>query len=74
MKITILVVSIFIGIVGFNEVLANDEKMHMGNHHHEMSMTDARISLGASPEMKQRQLFNMRSHVEAVKSIIGLMA
>jgi hypothetical protein len=73
MKRTILVVSSFIGIVGFNGVFADDGKMHMENHH-EMSMMDARTSLGVSPEMKQHQLSNMRSHVEAVKSIVGLMA
>ena len=44
--------------------------------HHNMihSMNDGRTSLGLSPEMKQHQLLNMRSHVEAVRAIIGLMA
>ncbi len=74
MKKILLVVSTFIGIAGFNGVFADDEKMHMGNHHHEMSEMDTRTSLGVSPEMKQHQLSNMRSHVEAIKSIVGLMA
>ena len=39
-----------------------------------MNMTDTRISLGLSERMKQHQLANMRSHVEAIKSIVGLMA
>jgi hypothetical protein len=38
------------------------------------SMNDGRISLGLSPEMKQHQLSNMRSHLEAVQAIIGLIA
>ena len=39
-----------------------------------MSMMDTRIPLGLSEEMKQHQLSNMREHVEAIKSIVGLMA
>jgi hypothetical protein len=74
MKKILLAVSVFIGIAGFNGVFADDEKMHMGNHHHEMSEMDTRTSLGVSPEMKLHQLSNMRSHVEAIKSIVGLMA
>jgi len=74
MKKILLVVSAFIGMAGFNGVFADDEKMHTGNHHHEMSEMDTRTSLGVSPEMKQHQLSNMRSHVEAIKSIVGLMA
>ena len=74
MKNILLVVSTFIGIAGINGVFADDEKMYGGTHHHEMSDMDTRISLGVSPEMKQHQLSNMRSHVEAIKSIVGLMA
>jgi hypothetical protein len=48
--------------------------MHHGNHHHEMNVEDTRISLELLPEMKQHQLSNMRGHVEAIKSIAGLMA
>lgn len=74
MKNILISASVFIGIVGLNAAIADDEKMHMGNHHHEMSMMDARTSLGLSAEMKQHQLTNMRGHVEAIKSIVGLMA
>lgn len=52
---------------------AAEPMMHHGNHH-QTSMADTRISLQLSPEMKQHQLANMRGHVEAVKSIVGLMA
>jgi len=63
-----------IGLVGFNCVFADYEMMNMGNHHHEISIMDTRISLGESPQMKQHQLSIMREHVEAIKSIAGLMA
>lgn len=42
--------------------------------HHDDAMADTRISLKLSPKMKQHQLSNMRSHVEAVRSIVGLLA
>jgi len=42
--------------------------------HHGDATGDKRISLALSPEMKQHQLSNMRSHVEAVRSIVGLIA
>lgn len=74
MKRILLAALTFTGIVSCNGVFADDEKMHMGNHHHESTAMDTRTSLGVSPEMKQHQLSNMRSHVEAVKSIVGLMA
>lgn len=35
---------------------------------------DSRISLGLSERMKVHQLQNMRSHVEAVQMIIGLLS
>ena len=39
-----------------------------------MSMMDTRTSLGLPEEMKQHQLSNMREHLEAIQSIIGLMS
>ena len=74
MKRILIAVSVFIGIVGLHAAFAADEKMHMGGQHHDMSMMDTRTSLGLSAEMKQHQLSNMREHVEAVKTIIGLMS
>jgi hypothetical protein len=74
MKTIMLAVSAFIGVAVFNGAFADDEKMHMKNHHHEMSSMDMRTSIGVTGEMKQHQLSNMRGHVEAVKSIVGLMA
>ena len=74
MKRILIAVSVFIGIVGLNAASAADEKMQHQTHHHDMSMTDARISLGLSPEMKQHQLSNMREHLEAVNSVISLMS
>lgn len=46
----------------------------MENHHHDMSTMDMRTHLGVTGEMKQHQFANMRSHVEAIKSIVGLMS
>lgn len=46
----------------------------MVHHHIKPSIIDDRISLGLSPPMKQHQLSNMRSHLEAVQTIVGLMA
>jgi hypothetical protein len=54
-----------------NSLAADGDGMqHM--HHH--GMMDNRISLDLSPEMKQHQLSNMRSHVQAVQSIVGLLS
>ena len=48
--------------------------MKEGSHHKMHSIEDSRISLGLSPAMKQHQLANMRAHVEAVQTIIGLIS
>ena len=74
MKRILIAASVFIGITGFNVAFAADEKMRHENHRHVMSMMDTRISLGLSAEMKQHQLSNMREHLEAINSIVGLMA
>jgi hypothetical protein len=74
MKKNLIAVSAFIGIVGLNAAFAATEQMQHQSHHHDMSMMDMRTSLGLSAEMKQHQLSNMREHVEAVQSIIGLMS
>lgn len=66
----LITVTALIGIIGFNAASAADESMH----HHDMSMMDMRTSLNLSAEMKQHQLSNMRSHVEAIKNIVGLIA
>ncbi|HEU0233940.1 MAG TPA: cytochrome C [Gallionella sp.] len=74
MKRILMAVSAFIGVIGLNVAFAANEKMQHQNHHHEMSVVDTRTSLELSAEMKQHQLSNMREHVEAVNSIIGLMS
>lgn len=56
---------------------AEDNKgsgVEMMPHHMKHSMNDERISLGLSSEMRQHQLSNMRSHLEAVQAIVSLMA
>ena len=69
-------VLILIGIIGSNIVFAECGEIHenMKKHNHKMNMTETRISLGLPAKMKQHQLANMRSHVEAIKSIVGLMS
>ena len=71
----------FAGILLFTGMTFNsfaedkDHTMEQMRHHHRMqSLNDGRISLGLSPAMKRHQLSNMRSHVEAVQSIVGLLA
>jgi hypothetical protein len=72
MKKTIMLIGIlFLAGLAFNS-FAEDNTHKMSHKMH--SAEDGRVSLGLSPAMKQHQLANMRSHVEAVQSIIGLMA
>jgi hypothetical protein len=70
----LLAMAVFVGTAGANAALAEDAMLQMGNHRHDMSVLDTRTSLGVSGPMKQHQLSNMREHVEAIKSIVGLMA
>ena len=69
-----------IGLLFFSWTTSNssaEDKTHRmdeGSHHKMHSMEDSRTSLGLSPAMKQHQLANMRAHVEAVQSIIGLLS
>lgn|SRR3989338_2183870 len=74
MKRILTAVAALIGIAGLNTAFAAGEMMNHEGHQHKMSMMDTRIPLGLSEEMKQHQLSNMREHVEAIKSIVGLMA
>jgi len=77
MRKVIVTVSILIGMISSNIIFADYGKAHksMKKHHHKMkNMKDTRISLGLSARMKQHQLANMRSHVEAIQSIISLMS
>lgn len=43
-------------------------------HQMKHSMSDKRISLGLPQAMKQHQLSNMRSHLEAIQIIVNLIA
>ena len=64
------------GIVLFAGVAFNSFAKEEGSKTEHMmhSENDDRISLDLSPAMKQHQLSNMRSHVEAVRSIVGLLS
>jgi hypothetical protein len=74
MNKVLLTVLTLLGLISVNSAFATDEPMQMGSHHHDMSMMDMRTSLGVTGEMKLHQLSNMRGHVEAIKSIVGLMS
>ncbi len=75
-RVTILFAMLFlIGIIQIS--FADDNEAHkaqMSHHNMEHTVNDERISLGLSPQMKQHQLSNMRSHLEAVQAITGLIA
>jgi len=60
-------------VFAHNMDISSRNTTHSGMHEMKQSY-DSRISLGLSPKMKRHQLANMRSHVEAVRSIIGLLA
>lgn len=65
----------FLGIIALNTAFGGNESINPEMHrHHEMGSMDKRTSLELSPEMKQHQLSNMRSHLEAVQSIVRLMS
>lgn len=52
-----------------------EEQMKMDHHAmHQHLMMDERTPLNLAPQMAQHQLQNMRSHVVAVQSIVGLLA
>lgn len=58
-------------------VCAQDKNSMVANTMHRSMMhsaNDERISLGLLPAQKQHQLSNMRSHVEAVRDIVGFIA
>jgi len=58
-------------------VCAQDKNSMVANTmHHNMthSANDERISLGLLPAQKQHQLSNMRTHVDAVRDIVGFIA
>jgi cytochrome c556 len=74
-RIAMLIRALLLGTLPFGAIAA-DESDTMGHmtHHQMHAIDDQRTSLGLSPEMKQRQLTNMRSHVEAIQSIVGMLA
>ena len=57
---------------------ATEHNMEEMNHHMMMQskdgVSDKRISLQLNPQQKQHQLANMRSHVQAVQEIIGMLS
>lgn len=76
MKRTSLLLAMMLlsGIASNSRAVESGNMQHMNHQNMQHSMMDDRISLNLSPQMKQHQLSNMRSHVEAVQEITGLMA
>ncbi len=72
--VTLIGILFFAGLAFNSSAEEKGHRMEEGSHHKMHSGEDGRISLGLSPAMKQHQLANMRNHVEAVQSIIGLLS
>ncbi len=70
-RITVLLAAVGAAALAF----AGDTKQTGTMQRHGMMphATDGRISLGLPEQMKTHQLMNMRSHLEAIQNIIGLM-
>jgi len=76
MKIISLLPSILVVVALACNASAADKSTHAEHmmHHNKMhSMQDERISLNLPPEKKLHQLANMRSHLEAIQSIVGFL-
>ncbi len=72
---TLLVMLFFVGTALNSYADENSGSMgEMMHHNMKHSMNDGRVSLNLSPQMKQHQLSNMRSHLKAVQAIISLIA
>ena len=75
--IFVLGVSACIGTKKQNETIEITEKVpteEMSMKHEMEGMDDGRISLGLNAMQKEHQLINMRSHLVAIQTIIGLLA
>jgi hypothetical protein len=75
MKSVLLFSAMLLCGIASNSLAGESNNMgHMGQHNMQHGSMDNRTSLNLPPEMKQHQLANMRSHLEAVQSITGLLA
>ncbi|HHB92673.1 MAG TPA: cytochrome C [Thioploca sp.] len=74
MKRLIIIFGI-LSLTGITQAADNNDSQigQMTHHNMKHSLNDGRISLGLSPEMKQHQLSNMRAHLKAIQTIIGLI-
>lgn len=73
-RLLMLLVALLSGGIASNSLAQDGGNMEHTHHNMQHSLSDNRISLNLSPELKQHQLSNMRSHVEAVEAITGLLA
>lgn len=74
MKRQFVLSAIAIAFSGMPSAFAADTPLPMDHSMHHQHVMDSRISLNLSPEMKQHQLQNMRSHVAAIRTIAGHLA
>ncbi len=74
MKRFLIVFAVVVLLGGALNVMAEKHGMHMMMQETTNETNAVRVSLKLNPKMKQHLLKNMQSHVEAVRSIIGLMA
>ena len=74
-RIAILIGTLFsVGVALTSFAGGNEQDIGQMKHRNMMNhINDGRISLGLSPQMKMHQLDNMRSHVEAIQTIISLI-
>jgi len=76
LKRTTILFCLLISVVVVQTPFANDNEHVTGEmeHHNMMGhINDGRTALNLSPKMKAHQLSNMRSHVAAIQTIIGLI-
>lgn len=72
------ILKVLLGLVLMGGMIAQsygDEVLNVKTHHYlHHEIEDGRVSLNISEKMKQHQLVNMRSHLEAVQAIVGFIA
>ncbi|MFA6301444.1 MAG: cytochrome C [Candidatus Paceibacterota bacterium] len=73
-KISALFAMLCFGYLTMSQSVADEGAVRDHHAMHHTHIMDDRLSLDLSPEMKQHQLKNMRSHVVAIQSIVGHLA
>ena len=74
MKRLVIAILGAVAVIGISSTMAQGTAMPMGGHHHQADVIDTRTQLDVPAEMKLHQLANMREHVQAIQTILGLIA